>query len=1148
MTFKTILNMQFIKKFMLLIVLTIISISAPINANSDYALQFVEKNSDELMKVQNSEEAKKWGFGYLQGKFGQVTLGGKVIEWSLIEQTPALLKKANEIAGPIGDVLTAYNLCNFIYNDQDPEAMVTVVKTSYSKALGLIAWNGLKRSLLVVDIIDYALSSALQEMTKDYQEFWKGYYYHYFYQAPYTRQYWFEKFKEGGYEAIQSELLSFWRKPGLLEEATEYGQDTLGFNQGLPITYRDAYVSSDEVFQKALAVSFFKERIETRLRNEIQENIARKESELYMAIEDRDRQFYNALEDHMDNVANGDLSIRIKNQEWVRYLGPITDLVITLKTAKETKTMNVNDSLHLNGMVMPRGQYVMTIKDNRSSPYFIGLSKSFTLPSKKTQSRTIVEVNICTTFEGQKVLEKAIKEREDENRDIAVGMFEVPDNDYSTKYKELAQDVVNLLDNMTRDLLAYERYQQKIQEIERTYQEYLETDKKEYERLNELSSELGRQGAARSEHEKIRKQLKQIKTELTRKNVQKVIDKAKAEVRSLISKNENKLTIIVNGFRQFLDRFILRSNFTPTAVGLNAIRNTRLGNTLSAVDYETKITNPALKNFISNRQKLLSSFYSGSSQTQIADFSSLSNPTLITSLENKRVYFQNLENDLEEIIKKTQDALDDFTIKYNEQKRKYTEKDLGAKEQKYRAIAYIKMCKEKLKKLPNNDQLYLRLIQLEKRIQDRMSSLETKNKNIKKKVKSLMSKNKEFQNKFIPQNNGPYYVDVNFTPTVKKVEGYRNQGNKMRAEYRGLKSKFEGILGMVESVPAISSSAQYKFQDLEKAITKSSYLVEEFDQNLEVLEKIIKAMEERRQGDADRAREDYQNERERRRQRRREENPDGEQQRRRDMEQTRNSRILEVVGEYEALLAQEETIAYDVERVNRFFQQAVAKNSASAYKYYYLAAKDFFEESEMNMEPLDDLYRALSALGGEARARKISNQVKDLHDSILKTIKEMEETLKPLVPDPSMIGEDQGYRLPGRDIDDIEEEGQNGGQNSDAQYLGSTSMTIANSQELDFIAGSVVSGDQGDILLFNTFSPRFECVQQENAIQDMGMSDFNIAPVDTSSYDGLVNVVAGHYYAVITRNNNFGKIHIISVTSTTVTLEWWYQSNGSPRF
>ena len=46
----------------------------------------------------------------------------------------------------------------------------------------------------------------------------------------------------------------------------------------------------------------------------------------------------------------------------------------------------------------------------------------------------------------------------------------------------------------------------------------------------------------------------------------------------------------------------------------------------------------------------------------------------------------------------------------------------------------------------------------------------------------------------------------------------------------------------------------------------------------------------------------------------------------------------------------------------------------------------------------------------------------------------------------------------------------------------------------------------------------------------------------------FVEVIEGHVYALLTPDGNFAKIHVITVSDTTITFDWAYQIDpGNPQ-
>ncbi|KAA3635332.1 MAG: hypothetical protein DWP97_04955, partial [Calditrichaeota bacterium] len=70
-------------------------------------------------------------------------------------------------------------------------------------------------------------------------------------------------------------------------------------------------------------------------------------------------------------------------------------------------------------------------------------------------------------------------------------------------------------------------------------------------------------------------------------------------------------------------------------------------------------------------------------------------------------------------------------------------------------------------------------------------------------------------------------------------------------------------------------------------------------------------------------------------------------------------------------------------------------------------------------------------------------------------------------------------------------------------------------------------------------------------IQDMGYTEdiyeINVAPSDGWSSNGWAELIVGHTYVIWDSDNFFAKVRVISMTATSVNLEWAFQlQNGNP--
>lgn len=76
-------------------------------------------------------------------------------------------------------------------------------------------------------------------------------------------------------------------------------------------------------------------------------------------------------------------------------------------------------------------------------------------------------------------------------------------------------------------------------------------------------------------------------------------------------------------------------------------------------------------------------------------------------------------------------------------------------------------------------------------------------------------------------------------------------------------------------------------------------------------------------------------------------------------------------------------------------------------------------------------------------------------------------------------------------------------------------------------------------------------VWDDSDIQDMGytrtLDEISVAPEDGWLPSGTAEAVAGHTYVIWTYDNHFAKVRITSVTASTVTFDWAYQTaTGNP--
>ena len=1118
--------MRFTRYFFLALAIGCAVPHAPVFAAASDINAFIHANSVAIRKVENAEQAKKLAFDYFQEKFGEVNLGGKIADFAGLAENPEFLESINDSLSSFGDYLTYYNLVNQIYHNQQPEAMVTAVKFAYGKALEKLvkelAWEGLKKSLLAVDIIDFSLSKFISTTLEDYKEFWKGFYYHYFTHAPYSRQYWFERFKRGGYLEIEKELLAFWDKSDVLVHAGEYGQNVLGINQGLPATYRDAYAAFDQNFRMGLAVNVFKDHIQPRLAYEIEEQAAKAASDAILEMERIEEKIRIKMKDYYFTQESGNLTVILNQPEWEKWVNPITYISVTLKSGKTEKKYDLNEYI-LSNTKLRKGNWSIRIADRRPKPVFQTANATADLKAINESPETIVEINLSLTSEGEKKVAdaKGVQEREVADAVLARGATET---DYSKKYFALMNQLRNALSDVLDERIDYKEFKTRWGDARNTYQEYLKADEGEAKKFKEqIAAEKDS-----TRKDELRKLFSRASEEPDQHHFQKAIEEPMHLMNRKIWGYQSQLKEIVKKMNDFLSEYFQKSALTIDDASkkyLQALATYQPKNLLTEIDFEIQVVTPVLNQEVERNQKFLGRL-NGIGDKFWATFTGDEYTKWFKEgldiVKEKFRKASTLEDRLNAHIEAGKTHIASSRRRVARLIKRYIENDQGAGDAISKAQSAVIVFRDQVARIPQNGAHYQNLITLKQSILARLDVIRQQRQKIEKRIgtfkKNIKDRYAEFQ-------------DI--------VNGVQN-GNleTMQKEFSTLTKEKDDLLAVYESFPfkidIDYTLFKYSMVENELEMYRRKLAWQQQNEHIvlfpEALDRIRRQEEEmRRQQEGERQA--------------------LEERTRREEEAratfSRSRQIQTAVDELSSISARQDRLRQDTDRTRRFFNDAIAAQNQSSYIYFYLAVKDLLESSERNLGIARSTIRTLQAMGAEGKGKNVYTKIQEHHNAIADIFAKMRGELRPLVSDVSLIEENRGYRTGNLDVEDV----QVGMGASSAQQNATVSFAVGGGSELDFATGTLVSGFTGDIGTFGGPTPSFENISASNRIRSMGGMNFNIAPTDTSTYSTFaIEISAGSYYAVITQEGHFGKMYVESLAGGTVTIRWWYQPNGSPVF